>query len=476
MSVRILQGDCREVLRTLDSNSVQMVCTSPPYYGLRDYGVSPLVWGQTCCDHTHEWDAEGPSFYPGQVAQTKWQNVDAVAEGGRAGSGQRCKHVHEWTDATWTNSRLNDDTAGLKQRTNSGALDHDRRIRPGAECQCGAWLGSLGLEPDSYAYVSHIVECFREVRRVLHPSGIAFVNIGDSYSGSGKGPTGHNGIGNQSERQGFVDQKSSGAKPKDLLGIPWMVAFALRADGWWLRSDIIWDKKNGMPESVRDRPTRSHEYVFLLAKSQHYFYDDYAVREPNGNKRSVWRIATLPYSAAHFATMAPELAETCILAGSSEKGQCPTCRAPWERVVEHTEANNERNRAKDEPRDYLPAKGGNGSGISSLSGATYQSQRRVTSDWKPTCRHTDQAPVPQTILDPFSGAGTTVLVADRLGRDGLGIDLKPEYTDIAELRVINDGPMFANVTKESLISESLAVSDAIVDPATGEVFETLPLF
>jgi DNA modification methylase len=267
---------------------------------------------------------------------------------------------------------------------------------------------------------------FREVRRVLADDGTLWLNIGDSYAGGGGKSQPHRdssgGIGNKGTRgeQGYhaagggferPNTLLDGRKPKDLIGIPWMLAFALRADGWYLRQDIIWHKPNPMPESVRDRCTKSHEYVFLLAKSSRYFYDADAIREPisettldrwggipervgpngldtvehskpNGtartlganpdgrNKRSVWSITTQPFSEAHFATMAPELAETCIKAG------CP--------------------------------KGG-------------------------------------TVLDPFGGAGTTALCADRLCRNALLIELNPAYVEIAKKRLTNDAGLFAEV-------------------------------
>jgi DNA modification methylase len=234
----------------------------------------------------------------------------------------------------------------------------------------------VGLEPTPEAYVSRQVAIFREVRRVLRDDGTLWLNIGDSYANTG----GRTCLGETSQRQGRANvdaqHKVKGypggddVKIKDLIGIPWMLAFALRADGWYLRSDIIWAKTNGMPESVTDRPSKSHEYLFLLAKRSSYFYDDIAIRTPhariwdesNGrglyggdgnadrpnkdnenpvlphpdgaNARSVWTIPTRPFKGAHFATMPVDLAERCILAGTSEKGVCPACGAPWERVIE----------------------------------------------------------------------------------------------------------------------------------------------
>jgi DNA modification methylase len=342
MSVRIIHDDCREALKTLPNESIHCVVTSPPYWGLRDYGVA----------------------------------------------------------------------------------------------------GQIGLEATPDAFVAEMVAVFREVRRVLRSDGTCWVNLGDSYNNRTKvRSTSH-----QPSLNGFMDDNwaeraahggvrmsytTNGMKEKDLCGIPWRVAFALQADGWWLRQDIIWSKPNPMPESVTDRCTKAHEYIFLLTKSARYFYNAEAIKEraiatdlgsldggpqrlldgtnanngrnfrigakgnANGfrggsyvggtpgprtevgngvnqtlsrNKRSVWEVATTPFPEAHFATFPPELIEPCIKAG------CP--------------------------------KGG-------------------------------------TVLDPFGGAGTTGLVADRLQRDAILIELNPEYAAMAKRRIYNDAPLFA---------------------------------
>jgi DNA modification methylase len=284
-------GDCLEVLRTLESGSVQTCVTSPPYWGLRDYGVE----------------------------------------------------------------------------------------------------GQLGLEKTPDEYVAKMVDVFREVRRVLRDDGTLWLNLGDSYAtggGSiGRSPGGED-QGERYLRQGMIDtqpnrMKIDGLKPKDLVGIPWRVAFALQADGWYLRQDIIWHKPNPMPESVQDRCTKAHEYIFLMSKSERYYFDSVAMREPSSqpersgkieksfstgdrdavlrmdvgrsvmrtdhrNRRSVWTVSTQPFKGAHFATFPPKLIEPCVLAGSK-------------------------------PGD--------------------------------------------TVLDPFNGAGTTGLVAHRNGREHVGIEL-----------------------------------------------------
>lgn len=306
MSGRILIGDAREQLRTLPEQSVHTCVTSPPYFGLRDYGM----------------------------------------------------------------------------------------------------VGQMGLEQTPDDYVAGMVDLFREVRRVLRDDGTLWLNLGDSYANDGKWG-GHTGGKAAKALHGSPigrNKKCTGLKPKDLIGIPWRVAFALQADGWYLRQDIIWNKPNPMPESVRDRCTKAHEYIFMLTKSPRYYYDHKITAEQavtqsdkkwtdggrdkqrghgrrhagfNGryaehlmtdgppktrNRRSVWTVAPKPFKEAHFATYPPELIEPCILAG------CP--------------------------------RGG-------------------------------------TLLDPFFGAGTTGLVAQANWRNWIGVELNPDYVDIATRRLLN---------------------------------------
>lgn len=343
MSIRLLTGDCRDVLPTLPDESVDCCVTSPPYFGLRDYGHA----------------------------------------------------------------------------------------------------GQIGLEPTPDEFVAELVAVFREVRRVLRKDGTLWLNLGDSYANDGKwgGSSGGKHVtalhGDTSIGRG---KRTTGLKPKDLIGIPWLVAFALRADGWYLRQDIIWAKPNPMPESVTDRCTKSHEYLFLLSKSPRYYFDADTIAEPlaqasierlsqptldqqagsarvpgktNGNmkavsrantfaratattpppgqpaqhradrepidttaagtrnKRSVWTVATQPFKGAHFATFPPALIEPCILAG---------------------------------------------------------------------------CPVGGTVLDPFGGAGTTGMVADRLQRDAILIELNPEYAALSRSRIADDSPLLAKVS------------------------------
>ena len=309
--------------------------------------------------------------------------------------------------------------------------------------------GQLGLEASPEEYVAALVAVFREVRRVLRPDGTLWLNLGDSYfSDAGKGGSGtfngRNGRGEGYARNQRATSTTASMKPKDLVGIPWRVAFALQADGWWLRSDIIWSKPNPMPESVTDRLTKAHEYVFLLTKSQTYFYDAAAIKEPSTtgdirrpygspganaldprgkqgegkprkdkqrgmtprheahpvtcdqsglddvgrglgrNCRSVWTMATTPYKEAHFATFPEALPERCILAGTSERGACPLCGAPWERVVEKGLT------AHDGKTDSTYEKGTTANRLAQLRQAARERgeeyvNARSTTGWRPTC-------------------------------------------------------------------------------------------
>src|SRR5690606_28261525 len=325
--------------------------------------------------------------------------------------------------------------------------------------------GQIGLEQTPEEYVAKLVEVFRGIRKVLRPDGTVWLNLGDRYWNS-------NGFARASaewQRKGRNDApandrrlpKDDILKVKDLIGIPWRVAFALQADGWYLRSDIIWHKPNPMPESVTDRPTRAHEYVFLLSKSPRYFYDADAIREPSkyvgrtwkerkeagapnrhglkgaaahkdsgfapgalgSNKRSVWTIATQPFPEAHFATFPEKLVEPCILAGTSPHA-CPFCRAPWKRVVERTGVVHRREPAHD-PRS--PTK---------VDSTGWKPARRPTDLWEPTCTcEGNDGSGKCIVLDPFAGSGTTLLVAERLGRQAVGIEINPEYVEMAKRRL-----------------------------------------
>lgn len=369
---QVMVGDCRELLRTLEASSVQCCVTSPPYWGLRDYGTGTWKGGSAECRHLGK-----PRGYPPPRQDT----AGAGPDHGRFAATEAAKAV---------------------------------QYRPVREtCSCGALRvdAQLGLEKTPELYVARMVEVFAEVRRVLRDDGTLWLNIGDTYCTHSTGPhrqgltiTGYKA--RSTPRMGTPD----GFKPKDLVGIPWMLAFALRADGWYLRSDIIWHKPNAMPESCTDRPTRAHEYLFLLSKSPGYFYDADAIDEPvtgnahprgggitpksapagrgiksntsfnlatrglvpRRNKRSVWTIPTAPYDGPHFAVMPTALCEPCILAGS---------------------------RAGD------------------------------------------------IVLDPFCGSGTVGLVARRRLRRFVGMDLKPSYARMAVERIDADAPLLLEPTQ-----------------------------
>lgn len=361
----------------------------------------------------------------------------------------------------------------------------------------------IGLEETPEEYVARLVEVFHEVRRVLRDDGTVWLNLGDSYAGSG-------GRGNQFgqvERGLAMYRQSSrprdiGLKPTDLIGIPWRVAFALQrpylqckgcghvahmdqwgrfpdgrlicpacekseghsinTPGWYLRSDIIWSKKNCTPEPVKSRPTRSHEFIFLLAKNKHYFYDSEAIREKgtipagtrgakgsfsrrsmagvNGrppkyaiydgtrNKRDVWNVATRPFKESHFATYPPDLIEPCILAGTSERGCCSVCGAPYRRVMEiHRAERDDAGRTHGLPEQRM--------GKTTVPERGWESSRE-TVGWEPTCTcNSELPPVPCTVLDPFFGAGTTGVVAKQHRRNWIGIELNPEYAEMAQKRI-----------------------------------------
>ena len=378
----------------------------------------------------------------------------------------------------------------------------------------GDWCGAIGLEPTLQMYVEHMVEVFREVRRVLRKDGTLWLNLGDSYA-TGAGKVGeHPGGGEQGNRWrgegsehdyglGPMTQPNRmpqpGLKPKDVCGIPWRVAFALQADGWWLRSDIIWAKPNPMPESVTDRPTKAHEYLFLLSKSERYFYDAEAIREPQSeltnerfrkdprpssrrkfgepgsgvrsnknfhgamvtmihpdgcrNKRSVWEITTSPFPEAHFATFPPALVEPCIKAGTSEKGCCAECLVPWKREIERVSEAKSKTGPKSQAKRAQDLR-------TAFSGYEDGSSAPVfrTIGWSPSCS-CNAAASPCTVLDPFGGSGTVGLVADQLQRNAILIELNEDYARMASNRIKAAHPLFAEVRKVKDLEHELEAGD-----------------
>ena len=277
---------------------------------------------------------------------------------------------------------------------------------------------------------------------------------------------------------------SKGIKPKDLVGIPWRVAFALQSDGWYLRQDIIWHKPNPMPESVKDRCTKAHEYIFLLSKNKKYYFDNEAIKEdainvgksislgeksfskrqaegmnvnPSGNafsgsykvlekrnKRSVWTGTTKPFKGAHFATFSPDLIKPCVLAGCPEK-VCVECATPYERKVESKRL--KRNELpKDDPRYRPNTYEGSYKDINGKADAGYTETKDLGLEKQCQCESNETKA--GNVLDPFGGAGTTGLVAEQNNRDSILIELNPEYAQIARDRLYNDAPLFVDVESE----------------------------
>ena len=354
--------------------------------------------------------------------------------------------------------------------------------------------GMIGLEPTFDEHLENLVAVFREVRRVLRSDGTLWLNYGDAYAHSGGGGNGATGGLDKSTLAapmapvGTTPQRANlpaGFKPKDLMMMPARVAMALQADGWWLRSEIVWHKPNPMPESCTDRPTSAHEKVFLLSKSARYFYDAEAVRvaairagetaggrrsfegQPNpvsgevpsaANLRNVWTIATHAYSGAHFATFPPALVEPCIKAGTSAKGACGECGAPWVRetskTVEHTSGSGRSGR---QPK-------GKHEGSEQAESGTYDIRmgpvvHTATTGWSPSCECDAGEPVPAVVLDIFAGSGTVGLVADRLQRDAILIEINAEYAEMARARIADEaGELFGRP----------------VEPAVGDLFDAHP--
>ena len=323
--------------------------------------------------------------------------------------------------------------------------------------------GQIGLEATPDAYVAKMVEVFAEVRRVLRDDGTLWLNLGDSYTGNASS----GGAGKQDTHVRLTDMQSKPGKPKDLMMMPWRVALALQADGWYLRSVIVWAKKSPMPESVTDRPTSSWEPIFLLSKNANYYYDAESTKEtsvragdvaggmkysagefgvkpswgdgvvpPTRNQRNVWTLGPEPYAEAHFATFPTEIPRRAIKAGTSEKGCCPTCLAPWVRQVDKTPDNT----------GYANGPGGRKKEYEEHHGtlASVARWNTRTVAWAPSCdcwTGDDQEamnphkPIPCIVLEPFLGSGTTLAVAAQLGRHGCGIELNPEYVKLARDRI-----------------------------------------
>ena len=349
-------------------------------------------------------------------------------------------------------------------------------------------LGMIGMEATFEEHLATLVSVFREVRRVLRKEGTLWLNYGDAYYGGGRGEH-DRGATKQGTSLGSSVPKGRpvrGLKPKDLMFMPARVAMALQADGWWVRSEIIWVKPNPMPESVTDRPTGAHEKLFLLSKSPRYFYDEVAVKTPKmlsslirdknptprgnrqqegatppnrppdwglnnqsdslANLRNVWIITPKGFKEAHFATFPPELVEPCIKAGTSHNGCCVKCGSPRARITrshlvprpgaEKTSVVNDRDLGADKnSQGHNRQKDGHKPGY----------VRKYTMGWRASCAcYADTKPC--VVLDPFGGAGTTGMVATRLNRDSILVEISPEYAEMSRRRILNDRPFFADVT------------------------------
>ena len=467
-------GDVLEVLRTMPDESVHTVVTSPPYWGLRDYGIPPTVWdGDPEC--VHDWDEIGRK---GGGSHT---GID-----GLFGRGERSQEQHQSVT----------------------------RASVGAFCRlCGAWRGCYGLEPTPELYVQHSVQIFREVRRVLRKDGTLWLNLGSSYA-SGDRSIYRSGV---SDNKGHLIQNDMprpanppGFKPKDMIPIPWMVAMALQSDGWYLRSACPWIKRNPIPECVTDRPSNAIEYMFLLSKSKRYFWDAEAIkstaskatnlrisqnlaeqigsfRANGGNKtngpmkavmagttrkiaepgsgiasnRSFEATLSMPvnkrnrrnsdwfmeswqgllcdedgdplafivnpkgYKEAHFATFPGRLVQPCILAGCPEHA-CPKCGAPWVKEVEREFITSSDKRNGDGKKGMVESNGW-GDFPRGNTSTTVKGEHATC-----TC---GMAPIGGTVLDPFGGSGTTAEVALEYGRRAIIIELKPEYVELAKKRL-----------------------------------------
>lgn len=475
-AVLLAQGNAIQI--PLRDKSVQCCVCSPPYLGLRLYnGVEPTVWGgDPACTHT-------------------WKKPRRTPKRGHAGG---------------KSTLVGTQTAMLsKDATDQGSV-----------ClRCGAWRGMLGNEiaPDCFAwargappcpfcYTCHLRTIFAQVWRVLRDDGTLWLNIADSFSSGGRGTSIHH-----QEKLGFATataqalgrKSTQGFKPKNLLGIPWRVALALQQDGWILRSDIIWEKPSCMPESVRDRFTRSHEYLFLFAKRARYYFDQDAMRESYSakglndavhaygygldskmhqaikdgvhgagglndptitrdtfyqhggrNARTVWRITSKGYPGAHYATFPAALVEKCILAGTSEHGCCPACQAPYVRqtAVDYV---NPGNRTTNGPRSLANRH--------QTAGFAVRLEKTIdTAGWAPGCSCNAGPPRPCIVCDPFIGSGTTALVARALGRHAVGLDLSYPY--------------LRDQARPRLQLDALAAWEGRENHQPHETYEDLPLF
>jgi len=340
--------------------------------------------------------------------------------------------------------------------------------------------GQIGMEETPDKYVEQMVAVFREVWRVLRDDGTLWLNLGDSYASFRDGKATPDT--SRGDSTGTLVPKGkafnrmattfagTAIKHKDLIGIPWRVAFALQAEGWYLRQDIIWHKPNPMPESVTDRCTKSHEYIFLLSKSRQYYFDNEDIKESSlnlgkteirfggnkygdsddpkhatksgneytdsgkRNKRDVWSVPVRPFKGAHFATFPPQLIEPCILAGTSAHGVCDQCLTPYERIM--VKGDIPERKTRDKMLGAYPDR----KTTTRLNSVDMVTIPKTQVGWKQNCDCTTTNTIPATVLDPFFGAGTTGLVSQQHGRNWIGCELNPEYAEIALKRIEDAQP------------------------------------
>ena len=435
MGVQILQGDVRDMLATLPAESVQCVVTSPPYYGLRDYGTAT------------------------------WQGGDPA-------------HEHRGVRACTAPA------GAAKQASNAGS----NAVMAG-DCSCGARRidRQIGLEASPAEFIAALVGVFDAVRRVMRPDGVCFVNLGDSYSANN--PPGRRDAereyGRDTVQDGSFDRERArrlGIPAKNLLLIPERFAIAMQDRGWIVRSRIAWCKTSAMPESVRDRPTSAWEVILMFVKQARYYYDADAVRQPakygrrewtyakphatydagtagvsapgstkggdpesGASLRNFWLLGPEPSREQHFAAFVSEIPRRCILAATSQAGQCPACGAPWVRIADKVLVPTPK--SKNGTATVSAKRGANRAAEDHRTtwGEVHGSYAVTTLGWAASCDCPPADPVPQLVLDPFLGSGTTALVADQLGRNAVGIELNPEYAEMARRRIANDCPMFVDV-------------------------------
>lgn len=411
-------GDALTVLKTLPEESVRCCVSSPPYWGLRAYGTEPQVFGgNPAC--AHEWTEHLPPAANGLV-----------------------------------NNTMQGETLSGRSATRTPKLS--------AFCSlCGAWRGELGLEPTPDLYIEHMVEVFREVRRVLTEDGTLWLNMGDSYCTTPRGnrpgdfstssltnpgrqdaiPRGRLDFAKPSKQRTNTGSnfagphrlnRLDGLKGKDLMGMPWRLAFALQADGWWLRSDIVWSKPNPMPESVTDRPTKSHEYLFLLAKSERYYYDAAAIAEL-ATDTTIERLAQPTFHDQQGGPKDP---------GNGNRSMRKALVNLRKRSDRIGGANHEARGQHSEGGLFTGQLTRNARTVWEIATQPYPEAHFATfpEELARRCivagsRHGD------TVLDPFGGSGTVAQVATGNGRDSIYIDLNPKYIELARQRI---GPMLCD--------------------------------